>query len=66
MSGEFVTLAKLEAGVRAIPMQIAPAEASMFIINPLTGRDVQFKNLFTTHPPTADRIARLRSGEWQR
>jgi heat shock protein HtpX len=59
-------LAKLEAGVRAIPMDIPPAEASMFIVNPLTGRDVQFKNLFTTHPPTADRIARLRSGEWQR
>jgi heat shock protein HtpX len=59
-------LTKLEAGVRAIPMDIAPAEASMFIVNPLTGRDMQFKNLFTTHPPTADRIARLRSGEWQR
>ncbi len=59
-------LTKLEAGVRAIPMDIAPAEASMFIINPLTGRDVQFRNLFTTHPPTADRIARLRSGEWKR
>ena len=46
-------------------MQVTPAEASLFIINPLTGRDVQFKGLFMTHPPTADRIARLRSGDWR-
>ena len=32
----------------------------MFIVNPLTGRKVQFANLFMTHPPTADRVARLR------
>jgi Zn-dependent protease with chaperone function len=37
----------------------------MFIINPLTGRKAQFANLFMTHPPTADRIARLHSGEWR-
>ena len=59
-------LAKIEAGVRTVPMAVQPAEASMFIVNPLTGRPVQFRNLWTTHPPTADRIARLRSGEWRR
>jgi heat shock protein HtpX len=59
-------LAKIEAAAAKIPMNVTPAEASLFIINPLTGRDVQFKNLFQTHPPTADRIARLRSGEWRR
>jgi len=59
-------LAKIEASAAKIPMNVTPAEASLFIINPLTGRDVQFKNLFQTHPPTADRIARLRSGEWRR
>jgi heat shock protein HtpX len=59
-------LAKIEATAARVPMQVTPAEASLFIINPLTGRDVQFKNLFQTHPPTADRIARLRSGEWRR
>ncbi len=59
-------LAKIEASAARIPMKVTPAEASLFIINPLTGRDVQFKNLFMTHPPTADRIARLRSGEWRR
>ncbi|MHB1854020.1 MAG: zinc metalloprotease HtpX [Acidimicrobiales bacterium] len=58
-------LAKIETGVRRIPMQVQPAEASMFIINPLTGRRHSYSNLFMTHPPTADRIARLRSGEWK-
>jgi heat shock protein HtpX len=59
-------LAKIEAGVRAVPMNVAPAEASMFIVNPLSGRRVNFANLFQTHPPTEQRIARLRSGEWRR
>jgi heat shock protein HtpX len=59
-------LAKIEAVAARVPMNVTPAEASLFIINPLTGRDVQFKNLFMTHPPTADRIARLRSGEWRK
>lgn len=58
-------LAKIEASASRIPMEVTPAEATLFIINPLTGRDVQFKNLFMTHPPTADRIARLRGGEWR-
>jgi heat shock protein HtpX len=59
-------LAKIEAAASRVPMNVTPAEATLFIINPLTGRDVQFKSLFMTHPPTADRIARLRSGEWRR
>jgi heat shock protein HtpX len=46
-------------------MNVAPAEASMFIVNPLSGRRVNFANLFMTHPPTEQRIARLRSGEWR-
>lgn len=58
-------LVKIEQGVRAVPMAVAPAEASMFIVNPLSGRKVQFSNLFMTHPPTEDRIARLRSGAWR-
>ena len=58
-------LTKIEAGVRAVPMKVQPAEASMYIVNPLTGRKIAFANLFMTHPPTADRIARLRSGEWR-
>ena len=58
-------LAKLEQGARAIPMAVDPAQASKFIVNPLTGRRVQFANLFSTHPPLEDRIARLRRGEWR-
>ena len=34
-------------------MNIDPAHASAYIINPLTGRKMQFANLFSTHPPTA-------------
>jgi heat shock protein HtpX len=58
-------LAKLEQGARQIPMNVDPAHATMFIVNPLTGRNVQFANLFRTHPPTEERIARLRAGEWR-
>ncbi len=58
-------LAKLEQGARQIPMDVAPAQASMFIVNPLTGRKVQFARWFITHPPTEERIARLRGGEWR-
>jgi heat shock protein HtpX len=57
-------LAKLDAAAKQIPMNVRPETASMFIINPLSGQKVQFKQLFMTHPPTADRIARLRSHEW--
>jgi len=57
-------LEKIEASVRAIPMNVDPVQAQKYIVNPLTGRKVQFANLFTTHPPTADRIARLRAREW--
>jgi heat shock protein HtpX len=46
-------------------MDVNPAQAQAYIINPLTGRKAQFSNLFRTHPPTEDRIARLRSGDWR-
>jgi heat shock protein HtpX len=57
-------LEKIDASVRAIPMNVDPVQAQKYIVNPLTGRKVQFSNLFTTHPPTAERIARLRQREW--
>ena len=46
-------------------MNVNPAQAQAYIVNPLTGRKMQFANLFTTHPPTEERIARLRSGDWR-
>jgi heat shock protein HtpX len=38
-------------------MHATPATAHMFIVNPLTGGS--FMNLFSTHPPMDERIARL-------
>lgn len=59
-------LLKLEQGVRAVPMHVQPAQAQAYIVNPLSGRRIQFANLFRSHPSTADRVARLRSQEWAR
>ena len=59
-------LAKIEASVNRIPMNVPQAEASMYIINPFSGRKANFSQLFMTHPPTADRIRRLESGEWRK
>ena len=53
-------LEKLEVHANRVPMDIQPAQAQAFIINPLTGRKVSFGNLFRTHPTTAERVARLR------
>jgi heat shock protein HtpX len=58
-------LLKLEAAAKQIPMPVTPAQAQKYIVNPLTGRKVQFATLFTTHPPTSDRVARLREGDWR-
>jgi len=39
--------------------EATPETAHMFIINPFSGKDISFKSLFSTHPSTEDRIARL-------
>lgn len=52
-------LQQLERDSRRIPMHVTPAQAAAFIVNPLTGRKVQFARLFLTHPPTEERIERL-------
>jgi heat shock protein HtpX len=60
-------LAKLEAGARQIPMpQVHREMAPLYIVSPLAGMNVSFKGLFSDHPPTAERIKRLRSMEWAR
>ena len=41
------------------PQFAGPATAHLFIVNPLSGRSLM--NLFSTHPPLEERIARLRS-----
>ena len=53
-------LEKLDNYARGISMHDAdPQTAHMFIINPFTGRDMSFKQLFSTHPSTEQRIERL-------
>jgi heat shock protein HtpX len=51
-------LQKLEGYSKRIPMDASPATAHMFIIKPFSGSSVM--RLFSTHPPTEERIARLR------
>ncbi|MGA3083858.1 MAG: zinc metalloprotease HtpX [Thermodesulfobacteriota bacterium] len=53
-------LEKLETASKQIPMEDPkPATAHMFIVNPLSGSSLL--NLFSTHPPIEERIARLRA-----
>lgn len=53
-------LRRLESMARQIPMDVNPAAAQLAIVNPLAGgRGMAFAKLFSTHPPTAERIARL-------
>jgi heat shock protein HtpX len=57
-------LLKLETAAKQVPMNIDPAHATAYIVNPLTGRQMQFANLFRSHPTTDERVARLRAQEW--
>jgi heat shock protein HtpX len=54
-------LEKIEIGAKQIPMDVNPAQAQAYIVNPLTGRQMSFAKMFTTHPPTAERVERLRA-----
>jgi heat shock protein HtpX len=53
-------LEKLGAYNKRIPMDVPPATASLFIVAPLSARQL-FTGLFSTHPPLEERIAVLRS-----
>jgi heat shock protein HtpX len=59
-------LAKLDADSKRVPMAATPSTAHLFIIQPLLG--VNVGNLFSTHPPIAQRIERLtgRPAEFER
>jgi heat shock protein HtpX len=50
-------LRRLENGAQTIPMQVSQATAHMYITNPLRGDGLN--KLFSSHPPTAERVARL-------
>jgi heat shock protein HtpX len=52
-------LEKLEVASHMRPMPANPATAHLFIVNPLTGQSLM--RLFSTHPSTEERVARLRS-----
>jgi heat shock protein HtpX len=52
-------LEKLDTYSKRIPMEASPSTAHMFIIKPFTGQ--WFMQMFSTHPSTADRIARLQA-----
>ncbi len=52
-------LEKLERAAAALPMDANPSTAHMFIVNPLRGASLL--NLFSTHPPIGERVARLRA-----
>jgi heat shock protein HtpX len=60
-------LERIEGYAARIPMNVAPAQASAYIHNPLAGQQrrrgggVDMARLFSTHPATAERIAKLRS-----
>jgi heat shock protein HtpX len=57
-------LVKLEQTASRVPppQSLSPAEAHLFIVNPLSAlRGRGFAGLFSTHPPTEERVARLRA-----
>ena len=51
-------LETLERGSQALPLNVNPATASLYAVNPLPRAGIA--SLFMTHPPTAERIRRLR------
>jgi len=57
-------LSKLEVASQRVPMPVPREMAALYIVNPLRGRRVSFAKWFSDHPPTQERIAKLRSGEW--
>jgi len=69
-SGESLAraLERIEVLAARTPMQVAPAQAQAYIHNPLAefknqrrGSGVNLTKLFSTHPPTEERIRRLRA-----
>jgi len=55
--GLATALRKIDAVSRHVPLPASPATAHLFIIKPFSGASLM--NLFSSHPPTDERIARL-------
>jgi heat shock protein HtpX len=52
-------LQKLDAYSKQLPLEATPSTAHLFIIQPFTGQSLM--RLFSTHPSTEERVARLRA-----
>jgi len=52
-------LERLEAGAKAMPMQVNSAAEPLYIVKPFSGGGVA--KLFSTHPPIEERVRRLRA-----
>jgi heat shock protein HtpX len=53
-------LRKIDAAAKRVPLDANPATAHMFIVKPFTGQFLT--SLFSSHPPTEDRIRALLGG----
>jgi heat shock protein HtpX len=63
ISGQPLALAnalkKLDAAAHQVPLRVEPAMAPLAQVNPLAAYNRGVLKLFSTHPPTAERVARL-------
>jgi len=59
--GLATALLKLDSYAKRIPMEVAPSAAPLAQVNPLQAHGGGIASLFSTHPPTEQRVAKLRA-----